>query len=311
MLKLRRQPEKPPTVNLSAFLRASDVTPVLMDIGAAGTSPEPWKAIATNSTLVGFEPDQRNPDPSFGKGFAKSVMVDKVVVASDDAETATLILTQYPSCSSLLEADLDALSTFVFRDYFKPIDQQTVPATSLNRVFDTYGLSGPHWLKLDSQGIDKQLLSSMAPQHFASVLAVDIEPGFIDAYKGEDLYPECHAWLKDQGFWLAELKQQSYAKMRPESLEELIALGFDKDKVLSCFKKSPTAAEALYFREVGWMAENVADQKLWAGVFAFALSQKFAGYCSDLVFSHRNKFGEGDLNGRMQDALVTFLKATL
>lgn len=296
---------KPATI--AELLTEHSAQPILMDIGSAGTSPEIWRSLASASTIIGFEPDSRNPDKTFGKGFARAMMIDRVVVPDETLEEAQFILTQYPSCSSLLEADLDALSSFSFRDYFRPVGTAKFPATSLNRALRQLDVSGVNWLKIDSQGLDLQLLRSIAPEFLERLFVVDIEPGFIDAYKGEDLFPACHAWLKDQGFWLSELKCQAYPKVRPETLDALEARGFDRKRVLAKLTKSPTAAEGRYFREIRWIARNVPDARDWMIIFTFALACRLTGYALDLVAAYTERFGEDATSNRLtmlaEDAL--------
>ena len=132
------------------------------------------------------------------------------------------ILTSFPSCSSALEPDLEAVSSFSFRDLFKPERRIKVPAITLDAAITEQGLGGIDWLKLDTQGLDLILIKSLAEASQEKLLAVEIEPGFIHAYKKESLFPECHDWMLENGFWLADLEMQRYAKIRPETQARLV-----------------------------------------------------------------------------------------
>ena len=306
----------------------SGVGPVLMDVGASGTSPAVWQPIAAMATLIGFEPDARNADPSFGKNFGRAILVNCAVVPNDADDAADFILTEYPSCSSTLEADLDSLGSFAFRDYFKPVKRVCVQATSLNRAVADHGLAGINWLKVDSQGLDLRILKSLSAGNLDKLLAVDIEPGLIDAYKQEDLFPECHSWLKSNGFWMAELACQAYAKIRPETVERLKAAGcdrrsmlsklhiwmvelarqgyarirgksagrfgatvYDRKSMLSKLHKSPTCVEGRYLREVSWFEKHVGDKQLWIVAMLFGFCADQLGHVFDLIGAYEAKFG--------------------
>jgi FkbM family methyltransferase len=306
----------------------SGVGPVLMDVGAAGTSPAVWQSIAAASTLIGFEPDARNPDPSFGRNFARAILVNRAVVPNDTDDAADFILTEYPSCSSMLEADLVSLGSFAFRDYFKPVRRVSVQATSLNRVVADHGLAGINWLKVDSQGLDLRILKSLSAGNLDRLLAVDIEPGLIDAYKQEDLFPECHSWLKSNGFWMAQLACQTHVKIRPETVERLKAAGYDRRSMrsklhilmvafarqsynkikrksvgrfkatvddrrsmLSKLHKSPICVEGRYLREVSWLEKHVEDKQLWIVAILFGLCADQLGHVFDLIGACEAKFG--------------------
>jgi len=215
-------------------------------------------------------------------------------VPDDASDEARFILTEYPSCSSMLEADLEALSSFVFRDFFKPVETVSAPATSLNRVISEYDLPGIHWLKIDSQGADLRILKSMKKENIDNMLAVDIEPGLIDAYKNEDLFPECHTWLKDQGFWMAEFFCQAYAKMRPETMARLESQGHQQKLLMSKLVKAPTCVEGRYLREVSWLEETAASESrkpLWIMSMLFGFCSQQVGYVFDLLFAYEEIFG--------------------
>ncbi|NIQ16535.1 MAG: hypothetical protein GTO02_19710, partial [Candidatus Dadabacteria bacterium] len=146
-------------------------------------------------------------------------MINKAVAYDETAENVDFILTKYPSCSSVLEPDLEALSTYSFYDYFIPIDKCKVPAVTLNKVIEDLRINQIHWLKLDTQGTDLKILKSLSNNVLNKLIAVDIEPGFINSYINEDLFVDCHNWLIKQGFWLSQLNCQKYPKVRFETLE--------------------------------------------------------------------------------------------
>lgn len=289
----------PVDVMLREFMKACDLAPVLMDIGAAGCSPKPWRPLAPTATIVGFEPDERNPDVKFGRGFKRSIMLSKVVVPDDQADEVDFILTENPSCSSLLEPDLEALGSFSFRDLFKVSRRTKLPATSLNRILAEHDLAGAHWIKVDAQGADLNLIKSLSEDNHRTLLAVDIEPGFIHAYKEEALFPECHTWLDQQGFWLADLQYQAYAKIRPETIEFFEKQGWNKKKLIAGLKKSPTAAEAFYMRRVSWLEREAKDSKLWLLAFAIATASNHIGHALDVLRSYEAAFGSGTETGQM------------
>lgn len=290
-----------------AAMRTAGLSPVLADIGAAGATPAVWKPIASASTLIGFEPDGRNPPPNFGSDFANAILVPAAVCPSDEQTSVEFILTEYPSCSSVLEPDLESLSSFMFRDFFKPVRRASATATSLNRIFENYKLTSLHWLKVDSQGMDLRILKSLSQSHLDTVLAVDIEPGLIDAYKNEDLFPECHTWLKQNGFWMAELFHQAYAKITPETLQWLESLGYDRKKMLSKLPKSPTCIEGRYLRERAWLKATSQPQSVWLLSMLFGLSANQVGYTFDLVAGYGQAYGRDASVDAMQQLATKML----
>ena len=108
------------------------------------------------------------------------------------------------------------------------------------------------WFKVDSQGTDLRLFNSLSGPVRERVLCVEVEPGLIDVYKGEDLFVEAHRNLIDQGFWLSEARVSGTARMRRSSEQHLRRLqpSFDSDAATERCPTSPGWVEATYMRSI-------------------------------------------------------------
>ena len=287
------------------ILRAASLSPVLIDIGSAGVSHAIWHHIASASTTVGFDPDTRNADMTFGEGYARAILINKAVVPNDTIETVEFVLTEYPSCSSMLEPDMEALASFSFRDYFRPVSKGNAPATSLNRIIQEEKLDAAHWIKLDSQGADLRILQSLSDANLNNLLAVDIEPGLIKAYKNEDLFTDCHPWLIDQGFWMSRLEYQSYPKIRPESMKLLSQkTGIDCKHLMRRLTNAPTAVEGRYLREIRWLRSSGLESNDLLIAAVFGLLDEQYGYAYDVACLNRELFGSNELMLRIMDTAI-------
>jgi hypothetical protein len=292
-------------IDYTTILQSADISPVLADVGSSGTSHGIWDPIASESLVIGFDPDTRNPDENFGVGFSRKLLVNKAVSPRDDTDTVSFILTEYPSCSSMLEPDMDSLSSFSFRDYFRPVDRVNVAATSINRVMDTEELEEIHWLKLDSQGVDLRILKSIRSSYFNRLLAVDIEPGLVRAYQEEDMFTDCHAWLINHGFWMSRLEYQAYPKIRPETMADMAKwTGVDPQLMIRSLPKAPTAIEGRYLREVDWLDCSGQGKRalILAGVFGLLDGQK--GYAYDVASLYVNRFGRDTGVEQLMEAAI-------
>src|SRR5262249_33373983 len=140
------------------------------------------------------------------------------------------------------------------------------------------------WLKTDSQGTDLRIVNSLRPDVRSRLLAVDIEPGLIDAYAGEDLFTEAHQNLSQQGFWLSNLNVQGTVRMRIATLREF----FEKDKDLFCkqddqpIRRSPCWCEARYLRTLNWLTVHDFTRRDYVVLWTFALLDKQAGFALDV-----------------------------
>lgn len=273
--------------SLENILQSLGVEPVIVDVGSSGEPQSLFNAISKQTVLVGFEPDDREQSKRFGEKFKRVIFVPKVVIPDDNAEDVEFVLTKSPYCSSLLEPDLKALENFSFSPLFIPERRVKLPATSMNRVVAEKHLSHLDWIKVDAQGADLQIIKGIGRSTFENILAIEVEPGLIDAYKGEDLFPEVHMFMLKAGFWLADLHCQAYPRISAANLDRLKAEFGD---TLPNLKASPTAAEARYFRNRQYF--ELASTPLRSCIlgFVFALLTGYSGFAAEILFVMRKRF---------------------
>jgi FkbM family methyltransferase len=257
---------------------------------------------------LAFDPDSREIPRDLKGVYRDVIMVPRAVTDSDEAEQAEFVLTKYPFCSSTLEPDMEALGAYLFRDYFEPVSRVSVPATSLNRVLEEYGLAGIDWLKLDSQGTDLRIIRALQTATLQRLAAIDVEPGLVDAYQGEDLYHAVDAYLRSQGYWLSDLQFQAYPRVTPESLEEIeeLAQRMRLSRVTEHIKRSPTAAEARYLRQPGTCEEDRTQVLL----FVFALLDQQVGFAWDLRKHYARLHADDEIVAAMDAAFGDALRST-
>jgi hypothetical protein len=251
--------------------------------------------------LIAFDPDSREVPKDLADHYRAVVLVDRAVTDRDDVDSVEFVLTRFPYCSSTLEPDLEALGNYSFRDHFVPESRESVQATSLNRVIDERGLTGIDWLKLDSQGTDLRIIRSLGPKALADLTAVEVEPGFINAYVGEDLFHDVHRDLTENGFWLCDLNCQAYPRVRPESVDELERLcrAWGVAGGVGALKASPTAAEARYLREL----DPSMDARAITMLFVFATISGQVAFAFDVKKAYEIQCGA--------DRVSTAMNATL
>ena len=276
---------------IGELLEATGLELVLVDVGASKESPPVWKPLAAHAAYVGFDPDGRDFSAQ-GRDFARVLMVPKAVVEAGAGERAEFFFTASPYCSSTLEPDVSALDGYLLRDLFQVSGKGAVPATSLDQVFDELRLSRMDWVKADTQGIDLRIFESLPARVMDRILAVDIEPGFIDAYKGEDKFTACHTWLMGQGFWPASFDLGRTARVRPESLAFLgeAVAGMTPEQIDARLPGSPAWINARYLRPVAFLhGRPLAD---WIALFAIARTVNQPGFALDLALAMNEAFDD-------------------
>lgn len=270
---------------LGNLLREHDIHPVLIDVGASGEPPEIWRSIAEFSTYVGFDPDSREIKHDAVRGYRSGIVINKALTADPSANTVTFYLTRSPYCSSMLPPESQALAKYSYWELFEVERTATVAATTLTKVLAEQLLAQVDWLKLDSQGADLRIYLSLNEKTRHRVLAVDMEPGLLDAYRGEDLFVDVHRQLKAEGFWLSHLNVLGVPRISRSAMQALKirTSGGLPSLASGALRTSPGWCEARYLRTTEWFAANDYGERELILAWIFALIDKQYGHALDIA----------------------------
>lgn len=292
------------------LLESIDIQPILVDIGASGAPPKIWEKIARHSFYIGFDPDRREIHEIDKGFFRRSIIVNKAVSACAEPKEITFHLTSSPYCSSMLEPDEASLSNYFFSDLFQVERQTCVEATTLDKVIEDFSLPCIDWFKTDSQGTDLSLFNSLNAVTRSHVLAVDLEPGLIDAYKGEDLFIDIQRDLLRQGFWLSDLNLCGAVRLRRSNLGRACALNkrISPGVVNRSVRTSPGWCEIRYLRTLEWMEQNGFSRREYALLWIISLLDNQPGFAFDLAVEYERIFGGGDISQIMQETPLAVIE---
>lgn len=288
---------------INQVLRELKIQPVLVDIGASGTPPPQWRSIAPHSIYVGFDPDQRNPSVVPDIQFARSIIVNQAISSVPSQSEAHFYLTRSPFCSSTLQPNVESLTNYLFSDLFAVEKKVLVPASSLNAQLNRLELERIDWFKTDSQGTDLRLFEALTETLRHGVLAVDIEPGLIDAYQGEDLFVDAHRELTHQGFWLSSLEVKGTVRMKRATLEAVMTDHPDlRDTHLyQSVRPSPGWCEARYLRTLESLRTRNAGARDYALLWVFTMMEQQWGYALDIAHAYQQQFGQDNVSTHLLD----------
>lgn len=186
-----------------------EAPPVLVDVGAAGGVTPVWRSIARYSIGLGFEPDVRDTSrlSEAARTFGRWIYCEGLVAPNVDSSGRKVFhLTQSPHCSSLLKPRHDLLRDWLFADFFAVENRVEVPAVTLSTALQAHGLDRIDWLKCDTQGQDLSIFLSLPEGWRRRLLAVEFEPGLIDAYEGEDKFWHTLRAMEAEPFWICDLR---------------------------------------------------------------------------------------------------------
>jgi FkbM family methyltransferase len=273
--------------------------PVLVDVGAAGGVTPIWRSIARYSIGLGFEPDARDAGKlsEASRAFGRWIYCEGLVAPSvEDGKPKPFHLTQSPHCSSLLPPRHDLLQDWLFADFFAVQSMTQVPAVTLHAALAANGLHGIDWLKCDTQGQDLSIFLSLPEAWRRRMLAVEFEPGLIDAYEGEDKFWHTLRAMEAEPFWICDLQVCGTQRGNAELFRR--TLGAKTIRWLS--RLAPTApgwVNVRYLRSVTTEADML-DRRglLLAWVFADLLGQH--GHGLMVANAGKDRFG-GELFAAM------------
>jgi FkbM family methyltransferase len=245
-----------------------------VDVGASGGTHPAWRRIARFAIGVGFEPDSREIGAlaTAPRAFRRWILCNKVVVAEKGLDQVLMHMTKYPFCSSTLKPNEPALSGWAFADLFTTTETRRFPATTLAATLAEHGLSGADWLKCDTQGTDLRIFQSLSDPIRERVLAVEFEPGLIDAYHGEEKLHHVLAAMEREPFWLAALDVQGSPRGSSAMLEARLGARLAR-RYPRFGPRASICANAVYLHTVGNSTELDIRSALLLWVFASELRQ--------------------------------------
>jgi FkbM family methyltransferase len=283
------------------LLARLNIEPVLVDVGASREAPDIWKPIAAQSTYLGFDPDSREMQSSAAGGFRRRVVVNEAVTSDAGTGEVKFYLTRAPYCSSTLAPDSESLANYHFHDLFATESQASVRAATLDAILARLGLDRIDWLKCDTQGTDLRIFRSLGENVRAGVLALDIEPGLIGAYRGEDLFVDAQKYLAANGFWLSRLDVFGPVRVRGASLRSAYPGEADPAAFAAkAIRTTPGWCEARYLRTLESLAASGATRERYALLGVFSLLDEQPGYALDVALECERRFGSDEVSARLR-----------
>ena len=285
------------------LLADAGVSLTLVDVGASLAPFAPFRPLLDVATYVGFDPDRRELHTSSG---GRRIVVERAVVADPDAGEATFFLTRNPTCSSTLRPLAGEAAAYLHAYRFEVVGEEVVPATTLAKALAGVGLDRVDWIKLDTQGTDLRLVESVSESLFATLMAVDAEPGLDEHYETEDTFGELHRAMTERGFWLADIDLTRAVRLRRATFDE--ALGarskFGRMRYEFTLKTSPTAVGPRYLRTLASLDKAGAARDDYLRLWACAAYSGNNPYALDVIAECRDRHGADDLTTRLFDLSV-------
>lgn len=277
--------------------------PVLVDIGASGGLPRQWKLLAPYSIGIVFDADSRDfsVSESVSAEWKKLYSFNRLVATSDSAEV-DFYLTQSPHCSSALKPDGDALKPWAFCRLFDVEKIVRLPAMTLQSALTMIGVDYIDWYKTDTQGTDLRIFAALPTKTVENIVAVEFEPGIIDAYVGEDKLHHVLAYMDKLPFWVTQMEIKGSCRIAQDDLGSLNLV--QQRGIGSFLKVAPGWCEISYINSfssgyascreylLGWSIATIKGEH----GFALQLAKRARAETSLALFDEMAKFSRRSLS---------------
>lgn len=255
-----------------------DRPPVLIDVGASGGINMAWNEIANYSYCFSFDADDR--DFSVGceedKHYRKLVKINRAV--AEHSGISPFYFTAFPYCSGCLQPDHEALKPWLFASYFDVVKKGELATTTIAEALKAANIDYVDWLKLDTQGTDLRLYTSLPEVLRQNLLVVEMEPGIIDAYKSEDKLPSVLSSMEKNNFWLSHMDVKGSRRIAESFVSE-----FGERNISRAIPVSPGWAELTFLRDT---SSNDARSLLL--LYVFSIQQRQYGFALEICEKMRS-----------------------
>jgi FkbM family methyltransferase len=218
-----------------------------MDVGAAGGVAPQWHDYLPVLEVDCFEPDakecalrQRESPPNL-HWFP-------VALAGRTGRREFYVLNRSTG-SSLYPPNDPVILEYSGRSYAGVRRVTEVDCLSLADFLAEHRRPMPTLMKLDTQGTELEILSSLAAHQLEGLLCVEVEVEFLELYKGQPTFSDVHGFMRDGGFRMLDLRtHRSYRNANDEPLHYLRKY-LDTAAGTSALSAELVAGDALYVRE--------------------------------------------------------------
>lgn len=230
--KINPDPRFTRTVVQSGYLANTPLT--VADVGASLGCPGYWEVFLNQLQFIGFEP---NPD-EFKKCAQTPNKRFYPVALGKGRERKTITITRWPYSSSTIPFDMDFWNRFPNAHMFEKVRTETFETVDFDSFCVENGIAGVDVIKLDTEGMELEILQGSASMLDKSVIAVMVEVAFYPYHLQRPLFADVDSFLRSHGFTLYDLETVRLARSSLPPLETLVADGSHYGQIV--------AGDALY-----------------------------------------------------------------
>jgi FkbM family methyltransferase len=181
--------------------------------GAQGETGSRLMRALPQLKFIGFEPDRGEYDRLSRTPAAGFRYLNAAVGARE--ERRVLYVTRSAECSSLLPPNQQFFSRFGEQgSELEVVKKEPTDVVARDTCLPKIGVQEVHFLDLDTQGTELDILHGATNFLSTSVVGVKYEVEFSPLYEGQALFSDVDAYLRGFGFMLFDLSRTRYRRAR-------------------------------------------------------------------------------------------------
>jgi FkbM family methyltransferase len=223
-----------------------------MDVGAAGGVAPHWRDYLFVMDVDCFEPDAKEC-AARQQDSPPNMHWYPVALAGETGRRSFHVLNRATG-SSLLPPNDPVILEYSGRSYAGVRRVIDVDCLSLADFLAAHRRPMPMLMKLDTQGTELEILSSLGAKQLDALLCVELEVEFLELYKGQPTFGDVHAFMQRNGFRLLDLRtHRSYRNAKDQPLHYLRKY-LNTAAGSSALSAELVAGDALYIRAASLQA---------------------------------------------------------
>ena len=196
---------QPKLRHLSRVTPAFQVVPfTIADVGSTGGLDPRWAPLEGLSQVYAFDPDQR----ALAGNHPRTYVLPHGLWSS--RATLTLHLTRFAPASSVFSPNSALLDSFLNARSHEVMAVESIEVQTMESSLA--GKLPPHFIKVDAEGADLDILQGAQSFLGSSCVGVQVEVQFLERNKGSPLFGQTDRFLQDLGFVLLTLQREFWIR---------------------------------------------------------------------------------------------------
>jgi FkbM family methyltransferase len=233
-----------------------------MDIGAAGGVPEHWRDLLPVLDVDCFEPDEAECERLQLLSSA-NVHWFPVALAGSSGPRQFHVLNRATG-SSLFPPNDSVILEYSGRSYAGVRRVLDVQCSSLADFLEEHDRPVPALIKLDTQGTELEIVSSLNRSQLEQVLCIEVEVEFVEMYTGQPTFGDVHAFMQANGFRLLDLRTHRSYRNANDRPRHFLREHLNTAVGTPSLSAELVAGDALYVREPDLAAPSMTPRLLMA-----------------------------------------------